>query len=366
VLKDRNANARRLPRLSIGVTLLLASWGCAATAGRPLPSVAFPSCRAAAWEEPLQQAVVQWEDDEVAAADRRALDRWCRGVGPAVYLNASGGIASPGPIAVVSWNVNVGAGDLRALVADLRSGRLTGGRPVSHFVLLLQEALRRGAAVPPLGGDQAGARRLVRGPAPIDIVSFARDAGLSLYYVPSMRNGFDAAGGAEDRGNAIVSTLPLTELRALELPFERQRRVAILARIGGAEAAGGLTVASVHLDPFVSARRLWVVGAAAARGRQARALTAVLPATAPLVVGGDFNTWSGTREPALLEMQRVTAPVSPSTKPTFGNRVLDHLFFRTPAAWSARSERADRAYGSDHFPVVGWVQTAARDADGST
>ncbi|MEN3339278.1 MAG: hypothetical protein V7647_2954, partial [Acidobacteriota bacterium] len=55
--------------------------------------------------------------------------------------------------------------------------------------------------------------------------------GLSLYYVPSMRNG--GAAPHEDRGNAILSSLPLTDLAAYELPFERQRRVALGATIAG-------------------------------------------------------------------------------------------------------------------------------------
>jgi endonuclease/exonuclease/phosphatase family metal-dependent hydrolase len=382
VTRTSIAKVLRRGRLAVAAGCLLASWSCAAgTSVRPLQTVALPSCRAATL--PAGEALIEWEDDRVAPDDRQALDRWCRGVGPAVYLPAArsnsigtiGGISlraepkfprssrSHFTIAVVSWNVNVGAGDLAALVEDLRSGWLTGGRPVVHFVLLLQEALRGGSAVPPAGEGQAGARRLVRGASPTDIVSFARSAGLSLYYVPSMRNGFDAAQG-EDRGNAIVSTLPLTGLRALELPFERQRRVALLATLGGADSPFELTVACAHLDPFVSARRLWVFGAVAARARQARALAAVLPGDAPLVVGGDFNTWAGVDEPAVREILRVAPDASPSTRPTFGNnRVLDFLFFRTPAGWHARYGRADRGYGSDHFPIVGWVEAGAQPAD---
>ena len=73
-----------------------------------------------------------------------------------------------------------------------------------------------------------GARRLVRSAQPVDVVAFAREAGLSLFYLPSMRNGLGAEDGKEDRGNAILSTLPLTELRALELPFVRQRALSPL------------------------------------------------------------------------------------------------------------------------------------------
>jgi len=39
-----------------------------------------------------------------------------------------------------------------------------------------------------------------------------------------MRNG-EHEGIAEDRGNAIVSTMPLQRPRLIELPLQRQRRV---------------------------------------------------------------------------------------------------------------------------------------------
>ena len=242
--------------------------------------------------------------------ERRSLDAWCRGVGPAVYLRAAPIADSTprGPIALVSWNVNAGAGDLAALVRDLRAGRLSDGQPVGHFVLLLQEALRIDSIVPAAGADRAGARRLVRSAQPVDVVAFAREAGLSLFYLPSMRNGLGAEESREDRGNAILSTLPLTELRALELPFVRQRRVVPVALLGGVDPGAAITVASVHLDPFVGLDRLWVLGAVASRGRQARVVADALPPFGPLAIGGDFNTWRGAGEPAVAEMRRISDP----------------------------------------------------------
>ena len=292
--------------------------------------------------------------------ERRSLDAWCRGVGPAVYLSARGKPGSPpgGAIALVSWNVNAGAGNLAALVRDLRAGRLSDGQPVGQFVLLLQEALRIDSIVPAGGADREGARRLVRSAQPVDVVAFARDAGLSLFYLPSMRNGFGTEEGREDRGNAILSTLPLTELRALELPFVRQRRVVPVALLGLGRAvpAAAITVASVHLDPFVGGDRLWLLGAVASRGRQARVVADALPGVGPLAIGGDFNTWRGAREPAVAEMRRISDPAPWPAEPTFANgRVLDHLFFRMPAPLRGTYRRAPQTYGSDHFPLVGWI-----------
>jgi endonuclease/exonuclease/phosphatase family metal-dependent hydrolase len=290
--------------------------------------------------------------------ERRSLDAWCRGVGPAVYVRAApiAGSTPRGPIALVSWNVNAGAGDLAALVRDLRAGRLSDGQPVGHFVLLLQEALRIDSIVPAPGADRAGARRLVRSAQPVDVVAFAREAELSLFYLPSMRNGLGAEESREDRGNAILSTLPLTELRALELPFVRQRRVVPVALLGGVDPGAAITVASVHLDPFVGLDRLWVLGAVTSRGRQARVVADALPAFGPLAIGGDFNTWRGAGEPAVAEMRRISDPAPWPAEPTFANgRVLDHLFFRLPAHLRGAYRRAPHTYGSDHFPLVGWI-----------
>jgi hypothetical protein len=45
-----------------------------------------------------------------------------------------------------------------------------------------------------------------------------------------MRNG----GVDEDRGNAILATLPLRDVAAIELPLVRERRVAVAASAGRA------------------------------------------------------------------------------------------------------------------------------------
>jgi endonuclease/exonuclease/phosphatase family metal-dependent hydrolase len=305
---------------------------------------------------------VRWYREQATRA-HQTLDAWCRGVGPVVYQSQpanrageSAAVRSTGAIAVVSWNVNVGAGNLSAFVADLRAGTWSEGRRPEHFVLLLQEALRTGETVPPRGPLQAGARRLLRGPPRVDIVAFARDLGLSLVYVPSMRNGLDANAPSEDRGNAILSTLPLLAPGALELPFVRQRRVAVFAMLSGLKDSEPLRLSSVHLDHVVGASRLWLFGVAGARGRQARAIATVLQPQAPFVVGGDFNTWLGADEPALREMTRVSNQAAKAREGTYkSGAVLDYLFFRLPASASASYERADTTYGSDHYPLVGWI-----------
>src|SRR6185436_12044026 len=102
------------------------------------------------------------------------------------------------------------------------------------FVLLLQEVLRRDDAVPAdIDRRLPAPRRIAHRvrPGEDDVRAIARRHGLALLYVPAMRNG--ARADREDRGNAIASTLPLDDVRVLELPFEHQRRVVPMATVEG-------------------------------------------------------------------------------------------------------------------------------------
>src|SRR5205085_9937427 len=101
----------------------------------------------------VAQAPVRWlrvgADNEITA-----LDRWNAGVGPPFVVSRPPGLETTAVPVVISWNTHVGAGDVDTLVADLRSGTLT-GHPVSSFVLLLQEAYRSGADVPSKSSGRA-------------------------------------------------------------------------------------------------------------------------------------------------------------------------------------------------------------------
>ena len=143
-------------------------------------------------------------------------------------------------LVIVTWNVHVGGGDIEDVVARLRRGEFTEGRSVPHFVLLLQEAHREGSDVPadvPAGSPVP--RPIVERPPNgerRDIRSVARSERLHVLYAPAMRNGTTAV--PEDRGTAILSTLPLANLQVIELPFERQRRVALAATVAGETPSG--------------------------------------------------------------------------------------------------------------------------------
>lgn len=290
--------------------------------------------------------------------EQLVLDRWASAVGPPVVQTA-GHSSSPGKterLALVSWNTAIGSGDLETLVADVR--RRHGEIPL---VLLLQEVYRSGPEVPSrLQEHLRFAGRLGNGVRPErEIQAAARRLGLNLYYVASMRNGAPGL-STEDRGNAILSTFPLTRLQAIELPFERQRRVAVAADVSGLGPAGepwNLRVVSVHLDNMVGLRRGWFAAGEYARARQSRALVEHLGAESSVVLGGDFNTWFGFSEIACRELaQALPDARTDDRRPTFlGLLRLDHLFMRLPDGWTGEYHRAAHRYGSDHHPLIATI-----------
>ena len=332
-------------RFVVGVFSLLglACVGCVRWTPPAITPAGTDSCRssAVAWFAP---------DD---TRERTRLDQWCEGVG-APEFNGGVGVdsasaASISDVVFVSWNVHVGSGDIRSFVADLRAGMHTRGRRFPHFVLLVQEAVRTGG-VPAFSDAASGASRITsRDRAPsMDIVQISDDLRTSLIYVPSMRNG-RADDPPEDRGNAILSTLPLSAPAAIELPGERQRRVVVTARVGT------FSVGSVHLDTFGGARRLRIFWTPWLRDVQIRSLASVLP-DGPLVLGADLNTWHGRDEPAARFLGAFFR-ATPLTTDTLGLglRVLDYMFFRAPGR-RAHYRQVEARYGSDHRPLVGWVE----------
>lgn len=305
---------------------------------------------------------IEWHSS--AESDAVEMSRWCRAVGTPVFESRDDS-AAPAPtldeLVVLSWNAHLAEGELTSLIARLRAGALTNGKPVRHFVLLVQELYRRGDAVPEFDvRDRSAFAIRSRDPEVPDIDDHAENLGLSILYVPSMRNGPQLR---EDRGNAIISTEPLLDPFALELPLARQRRVALGAGVLVSTDAGPrrLELVDAHLEPLSSPASLWLFKNP--RGAQMRAILAVLeqprftdpPRTAGVVLGGDLNTVKrGDREDAY----RLARSWSRGIKTEDGRVThmmgrLDYLFFRLPDGWSASTKRLEERFGSDHYPVLG-------------
>jgi endonuclease/exonuclease/phosphatase family metal-dependent hydrolase len=339
-------------RASAGVAAIVLGIGVACLGNAAPRSAAWdPTCTAGA------TAGVHWVRTS-AIAERPSLDRWCAGVGPPARMEArQAAEVFTGPFVVVSWNTHVGAGNIDAFVADLRSGRLT-GRPVSEFVLLLQEVYRAGKDVPSREGVRWAAAEQISDPGHtrVEVTAAAERLGLSAIYVPSMRNGRPGA-TSEDRGNAILSSVRLSDVTAIELPLERQRRVAIAATVTlqtRDRGAQPVRLICTHFTNMVM-HHVWVLSESG-RLRQARALSQVLPADGSLILGGDLNSWFGYRDAAYRELAgRLSRASAEDRRPTFGPMRLDHLLFRLPAPWRTEVRRVDRKYGSDHYPLVAMI-----------
>ena len=291
---------------------------------------------------------VSW--DRPASA-RRELDAWCASVGPAVVM------LRPSPVdrlisrlLVISWNVHVGGGRVDELtaLARLRSGELGAG---TGLVLLLQETFRGGALVgaAPRGAAVPDAIRPSR--RGDDVVRLAERLGLSVFYVPSMRNGgSDDPGDWEDRGTAILSTEPLSDFTAIELPLARQRRVAVMATVTPRNAAvTPMRLVATHFDvvPFGG-------GAVRQASHLAQRLTALNGSRLPLIIGADANATSGFRHGTVTALTTV-APVLRRCGTGRTSAWLarsDFIFSDLDESAIAACETFEDRYGSDHRPIV--------------
>ena len=321
----------------------------------------------AGYECTARRPPVRWIEP-MREPDRRQLAEWCAAVGPPEWRPSPARSLAPAAeeLEVATWNVHVGGGDLPAFLADVFGYACNAPRSVlsgGHFVLLVQEAFRASDVVPEVPDGARVAGRIAKEPPAgprVDIVHTAERCGLSLLYVPSMSNGRTAGElGRADRGNAILSTLPLRDPVAIELPLEAQRRVAVVATVMGPGGAP-LRLANTHLDVAGSLLRVLGTGGSM-RVRQAEGLTEALDLldpgrSVPTIVAGDMNTWSA-RESVILRM-RLYFPDSPDPGEvnTRGSWPADHIFFRADdGSFELVGDSysvLERSYGSDHQPRV--------------
>jgi endonuclease/exonuclease/phosphatase family metal-dependent hydrolase len=301
-----------------------------------------PPCRTVTQQT---EDAILWVAPETGK-DRIRLASWCAAVGPiARFTPAEAPGGETRPVVVISWNMAVGSGDLSKLISDVRNDSRHAG---AHFVFLLQEAYRWSDDTLPSHCEGLGvADRL--GPSPRrdtrDLPRIAAELSLHAAYVPSMRNSITCDElPREDRGNAILSTLPLANVTVIELPFTQQRRVAVAATM--TNGASAFTVLSLHFDTVLR------------KGRQARgvvdAIRALqLKAPMPVIAAGDFNGTSSSAGVRELRKRGSFIEASCGEEPTH-NRIprvrLDHVLTRNIEA--ASCETLSQAYGSDHQPLL--------------
>ncbi len=313
---------------------------------------------------PADFGLTRHEDDE-----RRRLDGWRRNVGSHVALDLASASADdriPRSLVVLSWNLWIGNGRLRKVVSQIRNGDYAelGADPSLPLVVLAQEAYRSDASIPPLAEGGAGRVLVARLGHQEDIVEVAHELGMNLRYAPSMRNG----AWPSDRGNAILSTLPLEDAQAVELPLVLQRRVAVTSAVRLDNIR--IRLISAHLDPRGPPGHKWL--GAAGRALQAQHLmSSVGDDTA--ILGADLNLGRGRYEQAwrLLAEAGFTFGVPPSlprwrhTFHALPRLVLDYLLVRDRSGAIGGaivhrldehpSDRGARVFGSDHHPLLARV-----------
>ena len=200
-----------------------------------------------------------------------------------------------------------------------RWSRRLRGDTDAPLVVLAQEVYRSDATVPARPAGRAARR--AAGSFPIrtrpraDIVEAAHALGLNLRYAPSMRNGAERS----DRGNAILSDLPLSHAWAFELPLVLERRVPLAATL--LLAGGPVHVVSAHLDPRGPPGAAWL--GVAGRAKQAAHLVAQLGGDL-VILGADLNLGRGRRERAwrLLHEAGVHRRRSPPRRRSGGTRFM--------------------------------------------
>jgi endonuclease/exonuclease/phosphatase family metal-dependent hydrolase len=290
---------------------------------------------------------LRWEDAQ------ETLDRWCQSVGPPVFAPAPERTGNISRLLVLSWNVHVGGGDTEELIAPMLERSQEEG---TALIVLLQEAFRAGADVPDSFPSDLRVPSSIRPRRPTpDIVGIAERFGMSVAYVPSMRNGpATALTDREDRGNAVLSTEPITDVLAIELPFGKQRRVAVAATVTPRSTLAPIRVVAAHFD--TNGDR---VVQAEALGERIASL-----AVLPLIVGGDFNSRRGLRDRTVETVSRHVRLESCGTHRTnrwplrmdvplfFVVGRLDFMFSTLAPDVTRSCQTLPHAYDSDHLPVL--------------
>ena len=294
------------------------------------------------------------------------LTGWRANVGDPVALDLDASAGAVGPtLVVLCWNAWIGRGDIARVIRRIRDGAYgSNGFPGdAPFVALIQEAYRADDSIPERSNGLMARDFSRRGGHEHEIVSVARQVGLNLRYAPSMRNGI----ARSDRGNAILSSLPLDDAVATELPFSMQRRVAVSATV--TVGASRLRLHCAHLDPRGRGARDLL--GFAGRLRQAHELIRMVHADAdtPHLLGADLNLARQRAEPAFRALRDAGFVSGVPERPP----AWRHTYHRLPRLmldWILLAARSGIArfevlrldehpqdagpyvFGSDHHPLI--------------
>ncbi len=155
-------------------------------------------------------------------------------------------------------------------------------------------------------------------------------------------------------GNAILSKYPISSWENEDVsPNRLERRGLLHATIQVPDHPEPFHLICVHLGLFERHRRSQV-------GRLCRRIASLVPASSPVIVGGDFNDWRGRAsaelkaelglEEAFLASNGLHARTFPSWFPFLR---LDRMYFRGLRCSSARlAQGGVWSDLSDHLPIV--------------
>jgi endonuclease/exonuclease/phosphatase family metal-dependent hydrolase len=320
-------------------------------------AAAFPACASrqairTAGSQPTArlcqgtQSAVTWNWNP-NPTERATLDGWCDSVGTPVVVQATATAGSVRRLVIMSWNVRLGEGRVGDLVRLLRARTPAPAVGDIGVVLLLQEAFRGGGDIPATAPPHVDTPQRIVPPSPAaDITAVAAENGLSLVYVPSMRNGEGASiYEREDRGNAILSTEPISDIEAIELPYGGERRVAVLATVTPRGGTRPVRVMTAHFGFLRSG------------ARQADRLAEYLQTNLvgpPLVIGLDTNATLGAASGAVRSIERVVPRLTDCGSGRTSRWIarIDFMFSNlAPSSLTSCGTLTDR-YGSDHVPLV--------------
>ena len=242
-----------------------------------------------------------------------------------VLFLSAGCAAAPRQVRILSYNIHHGQGvdgkfDLARIAAVIRAA-------APDLVALQEVDVKTGRAG---GVDQAAALGALTGMEARFGKAMEYDGGLY--------------------GEAVLSRLPVQEVRLHPLPadegFEPRAALAVKVRLRG----GAIWFAGTHLDhtrtPEQRMKQIQVLNRALAEG----------PEGLPVILAGDFNAEPESPEhEALREAWSAAAPRDPA--PTFPSsspeKKIDYVFFRPADAWRVKEVRVlGEETASDHRPLL--------------